>query len=336
MKPPNRTADDTADDKNSRSRFSEPEASMYQANHSDKTSLTAVMPAFLVFTFILFGVCAISRSASAQSLNWEGQTGIFVTPLAYTVPSEKSLSGPAVSYHYLDGGSVIGGFHQVSITEGLFRRVEVGYTRDIHQGGSTAGLSNLWSDGFNIFHGKFNFLEERRTWAPALSVGFVARTQVRNIGGVLQSKDTSNADFYLVATKTVTQIRKLPLVFNVGFKATNAALLGVVGNAPAYQGRVFGAAAFALSGPGRSTILLGSEVLQEPRRVQGLPVAVVPTTLTYAARIVPGGALPMHGWGTESPRLTFDIGVAQAAGTVAPGINLHARNQLAIGVSYGF
>jgi len=134
----------------------------------------------------------------------------------------------------------------------------------------------------------------------------------------------------------VTQIRHLPLVFNVGFKATNASLLGLAGNAPAYQGRLFGAAAFALKGPGRSTILLGSEVLQQPRSIQDLPAAVVPTTITYAVRIVPAGALPLHGWGVESPRLTIDLGVAQVASNILPGVNLQARHQFALGISYGF
>src|SRR2546430_12842524 len=175
---------------------------------------------------------------------------------------------------------------------GAFSRIEFGYTRNLHQEGGTAGLSKLWSSGFNVFDGKLNLLSERRTWRPALSIGFVARTQVQNVGGVIRDKETNNADFYAVATKTVTQIRHLPLVFNVGFKATNASLLGLAGNAPAYQGRLFGAAAFALKGPGRSTILLGSEVLQQPRSVQDLPPAVVPTTITYAVRIVPAGALP--------------------------------------------
>ena len=290
--------------------------------------------AFLMLTAL---VMAVPHIASAQSLNWEGQTGIFVTPLAYSVPStEKGIGMPVVAYHYLDAGSVLGGFHQVSVTVGAFTRVEFGYTRNLHADGSTAGLSNLWGNGFNTFHGKLNVVREGRNWLPAFSVGFVARSQVHNVGGVLQNKDTANADFYLVATKTVMGIRKLPLVFNVGFKATNASLLGLVGNAPGYQGRFFGAAAFALRGPGRSTILVGSEVLQQPRRVQDLPGIIVPTTITYAARIIPWGALPLRGWGVESPRLTIDLGVAQAAGVVAPGIDLKARHQFALGVSYGF
>jgi hypothetical protein len=288
--------------------------------------------------FVLLAVIATGmNTASAQSLNWEGQTGVFVTPLAYILPSsETGLGKPVVAYHYLDAGQVLGGFHQVSISVGALTRVEFGYTRTLHQDGGTAGLSNLWSSGFNTFHGKINVLREGRRWQPAISAGFVARSQVRNVGGVIQDKNTTNADFYVVATKTAMGIRKLPLVFNFGFKATNASLLGLVGNAPGYQGRLFGAAAFALRGPGRSTILLGSEVLQEPRRVQGLPGIVVPTTITYVARIVPAGALPLHGWGVESPRLTIDLGITQAAGNVAPGVNLQARHQFALGVSYGF
>ena len=289
-------------------------------------------------TILLFViVMGAGANISAQSLNWEGQTGVFVTPLAYTVHSAgKGLSLPVISYHYLDAGSVLGGFHQASVTVGAFDRAEFGYSRDIHDQGSTAGLSPLWGRGFNAFHGKINLLRERRSWSPAISAGFVVRSQVQNVGGVVSGKQTTNEDFYVVATKTVTQVRKLPLVFNVGVKATNASLLGLAGNAPAYKGRLFGAAAFALQGPGKSTILIGSEVLQQPRDVQGLPGAVIPTTITYAIRIVPAGALPLHGWGVESPKLTIDLGVAQVAGNIMPGVNLQARHQFALGISYGF
>jgi hypothetical protein len=308
---------------------------MHKRAFFGKTAVCLVSRFRMLLAVVILGLNW--NSASAQSLNWEGQDGIFVTPLAYPVPSaDKTLGRPIVAYHYLDAGPVLGGFHQASVTAGAFNRVEFGYTRDLHQSGTTTGLSDLWSDGFNVFHGKLNLVRERRGWLPALSAGFVARSQVQNVGGVIRKKPTSNADFYMVATKTVTQVRKLPLVFNLGFKATDASLLGLAGNAPAYQGRFFGAAALALRGPGRSTILLGSELMQEPRTVQDLPGVVVPTTITYAVRIVPAGALPLHGWGVESPKLTIDLGLAQAAGNVAPGVNLQARHQFALGVSYGF
>ncbi len=291
-----------------------------------------------MFKLLAFATVMMAAAiASAQSLNWEGQTGVFVTPLAYTIPStDKGFSRPVLSYHYLDAGSVLGGFHQVSVGAGAFGRIEFGYTRDLHQGGSTPAVSNLWSSGFNAFHGKVNLLREKRSWVPAVSAGFVVRSQVQNVGGVISNQDTTNEDFYAVVTKTVTQTGKVPLVLNVGFKGTNASLLGLAGNAPSYKGRFFGAAAFAVKGPSNSTILVGSEVLQQPRSIEGLPGAVIPTTITYAIRFIPAGALPLHGWGVESPKWTFDFGVAQVAGNIMPGVNLQARHQFAMGISYGF
>jgi hypothetical protein len=280
---------------------------------------------------------AAANMAWAQSLNWQGQDGIFITPLAYAVDShDKGFGLPIVAYHYFDGGQVLGGFHQFSVTMGALNRIEFGYTRTLHHEGNTAGLSPLWDGGFNSFHAKVNVVSERRNWRPALSLGFIARTQVHNVGGVILGQDTHNADFYAVVTKTVTQIRYLPLVFNAGIRATNASLMGLAGNAPGYQGRAFGAFAFALRGPKTTTILLGSEVQQEPRHVQGLPDAVIPTTITYVARFMPAGAFPLRGWTSENPKISIDFGIAQVAGNIMPGVDLRIRKQYSLGITYGF
>ena len=54
-------------------------------------------------------IAADSNTAFAQSLNWEGQTGVFVTPLAYSVSTgDARFSLPVVSYHYLNAGPVLG------------------------------------------------------------------------------------------------------------------------------------------------------------------------------------------------------------------------------------
>jgi hypothetical protein len=285
-----------------------------------------------VTAFVLAGallMLASSRSIMAQSLNWEGQTGVFITPLAYTAGSPKSGAGrPVVAYHFLNAGEVLGDFHTVSVTEGLSSRVELGYTRTFHREGSTAGLSPLWKGGFNVVHGKVNLVPEnvaKTKWAPALSVGFVARSQVRHVSGIIAGHDNTNADFYLVASKTVTQLKAVPVVLNLGYKATNAQVFGLAGNAPGYKGRLFGAAAFVLKGPAKSQLILGSEFAQQPRDVKDLPGAVVPTTITYAARIVP----------SEGRKFNIDFGVAQAAGKILPGVDLKARHQFALGVSYG-
>jgi hypothetical protein len=295
--------------------------------HSTNRQAAATHAALLAFTLFLV---AGSGAASAQSLNWEGQTGVFVTPLAYTAASPKSSIGrPIVAYHYLNAGDVLGGFHTTSVTVGLAGRTEFGYTRAFHQPGDTAGLSPLWKGGFSIVHGKVNLVGEnvgKHRWAPALSAGFVARMQVTHVSGVLAGKKYNNSDFYLVATKTVTQIKGLPLVFNLGYRATNASVFGLAGNAPAYKGRLFGAAAFVVKGPAKSQLIFASEFAQQPREVRNLPGAIVPTTITYAARIVP---LP------ERAKFNIDFGVAQAAGKILPGVDLHARRQFALGISYG-
>src|SRR5579863_7666859 len=158
-------------------------------------TFTRVFPAGVVrgLLAVLFLSLALSGSVkktSAQSLNWEGQNGIFVTPLAYSVPGKQNgFDLPAVSYHFVDAGPVLGDFHQVSITEGAYDRFEFGYTRNFHQDGSTAGLSNLWGSGFNIFHGKVGVLKEGRRIHPAISVGFVARTYVLNDKGTTENKN---------------------------------------------------------------------------------------------------------------------------------------------------
>ena len=279
---------------------------------------------------LLACLALIAPAGRAQNLNWEGQTGAFVTPFAYTSASPAGGFGaPAVSFHYLDGGDVLGGFYEVSGTVGFLRRFEAGYSRALNSDGSTPALSPLFNGGFNIFHDKANLVSEnagKHAYLPAISLGFVARTDVRRVGGVLNGKDTHNEDFYLVATKTITYFKVLPIVANFGFKATNASVLGIAGNAPDWQGRLFGTLGFVVPGPARSKILVGSEFLQEPRHIEGLPGATLPTTLTYFARVIPRGELPLN----------IDFGVAQVANQIAPGVKLNARSQFALGVSYRF
>jgi hypothetical protein len=281
-----------------------------------------------ILTFVLT-VVFVNASAFGQGLNWEGQTGAFVTPFAYTSGSPANgLGHPQVAFHFLNGGSVVGNDFQLSITEGLLKRVEVGYTRALQASGNDPNLSGLFDGGFNILHGKLNFLSEnagKQKWVPALAIGFVARTQVRRVGGVITAKDTNNGDIYLAGTKVVP-VKHLPILINAGLKGTNASLLGIAGNAPDWQARGFGALAFILSGPAKSKIAVGSEIAQQPRYIKDLPQATLPTTLTYFARLIPNSEHPFN----------LDFGVAQAAGKVLPGADVAARARFAFGASYRF
>lgn len=285
------------------------------------------LPSFLASLALLI---ALSAGAMAQGLNWEGQTGAFITPFAYTSPSPADGIGrPNVAFHYLNTGSVIGNNFQGSVTIGFLGRTELGYTRSFVSAGDTA-LSPLFKNGFNTVHGKVNVVPEnvkKTKWVPAISAGFVVRSQVRRVGGAINDQDTTNGDVYVVATKVITQIPGLPILLNAGVKSTNASIFGLAGNASAWQGRAFGAAAVVLRGPARkSQVILGSEFAQQPRHIKDLPGAVVPTTMTYFARIVPNSEKPFN----------VDFGVAQAAGKIAPGVDVKARAQFAMGISYRF
>jgi len=95
-----------------------------------------------------------------------------------------------------------------------------------------------------------------------------------------------------------------------------------------WQGRLFGAAAFVVKGPAKSALIFGSEAVQQPHYVQPLGnSATIPTSLSYFVRVVP------H---LEGSPLQVDLGVVQAAGRVAPGLNLNANGRVGMGVSYHF
>jgi hypothetical protein len=271
----------------------------------------------------------LTTALQAQNIGWEGETGVFVTPLAYTAASPAhGLGHPLVAYHFLNGGEVLGDFYSVSGTIGAFSRVEFGYTRALHSLGGDPNFSALWNNGFNIVHGKVNVVPEnagKTQWVPAISVGFIARSQVRNVGGVIQNKDTTNGDVYLVASKTITQTG-VPIILSAGVRGTNAQLWGLGGNASEWNARAFGAAAFVVKLPKKATAIFAAEIAQQPRHPDQLPTAVIPTTVTYAVRLTP----------IAERKLNIDLGVAQVAGKIAPGVDLRARSRFALQVSYGF
>ncbi|MDR3763900.1 MAG: DUF3034 family protein [Acidobacteriota bacterium] len=284
--------------------------------------------------------CGLTTPLQAQALGWEGETGVFVTPMAYTASAENQKFHAVVAYHYFNAGPVIGDFHEASVEMGVGKRIEFGYTREIHTFGNDAqGVSYLWQDGFDIFNGKVTVIPEnlnKKNWVPAVSVGFMARTNDRNVGNYdagLPSGYTNgqtNGDIYAVATKAIPVKnggRLAAVVLNAGVRGTNAELWGMGGNAPDWQARAFGALAFAFKGPSKSTVILGTEASQQPHHPKGFDTLNIPTTLTYCIRVIP---LPKY-------KLNFDAGIAQIAGKVTPGgLDLKARHQLGFQVSYGF
>lgn len=287
----------------------------------------------------------------AQALGWEGETGVFVTPQAYTASAEGQKYHAVAAYHYLNGGSVLGDFHEMSVEVGAGQRVEFGYTREDHLFGSDKDLSVLWQDGMNIFNAKVNVVPEnfrKMSWVPAISVGTIIRTGDRNVGDYLAwQSDTArgqnndgkhNADVYLVGSKVIGKVngKKLPvpIILSGGVRGSNAELWGMGGNAPDWQALGFGSAAFVVKLPKKAVIAFASEAAQQPGHPFGYTSASdiggvklnIPTTMTYAARLFP----------TPKYKMNLDVGVAQIGGELAPGVNLKARHQVGAQLSWGF
>jgi hypothetical protein len=86
---------------------------------------------------VAFAATITPLTVHAQNIGWEGETGVFVTPLAYTAGSPaKGVSSPYVGFHFLDAGKVIGNFYETSVTFGALGRTEFGFTRNIQSGAS--------------------------------------------------------------------------------------------------------------------------------------------------------------------------------------------------------
>ncbi len=260
----------------------------------------------------------------AQNLNWYGQTGALSTPFAYVTASPaNSLGAPTIAFHMSNAGDVLGFQSQASVTVGAFKRIEFGYSRTITSDNSPG--AGLFKNDFNTLHAKVNILPEnfRKMPLPAISVGFLDHIGVSRAAdaGV---QNSNGATFYVVATKTITSIKPLPLVVSGGIKGTNAVLFGLGGVAKNYEVRGFGTAGVVVKMPFKAKVILGAEADQQPTQLKNLPGVSIPTELTYFARVLP---LP------ERP-LNLDFAVAQFAGKVAPGLNLKARSQFCFGISY--
>ncbi|HEX8813444.1 MAG TPA: hypothetical protein VF742_15755 [Terracidiphilus sp.] len=309
------------------------------------------LPRFLALCSVAIFLLA-SRGVQAQSLTLEGQTGGFITPTAYVVHTDKDrfFSYPAIGYSFINAHQVIGNIHTFSIVEGMANRVELGYTRNVHQKGDSELFSSFWDfPGMNVFHGKIVAVEDGQgsPFTPGLAGEFVVRTGDRFLSGAIDGlltgtvKSYTNGDIYAVATKTWLH-KPLPFIANFGFKGTNASILGIGGQSTRFQGRFFGGLGFPLPGPFHTAIVPAAGFLQQPPHSVNLDkvasVGRLPTTLDYALRVTQ----------RDNAHFSFGIGVGQVAGTIgytevqpAPGappvivpVNLQARS--VFGVNFGW
>ncbi len=154
---------------------------------------------YLTITLTLVLPTAVLAQASL-----EGPTGVFLTPLAYTLP-EGTVQG---SMHFADL-QPLGTLTTLGVTAGLPGGFEVGLTRAAFAVGGT--------NNTDVLHAKWAALPEKHR-APAVSIGAILR---RTHGG------DSTADLYLVATKVFPT--KTPVIVSANVRSTNGIGFGLLG-----------------------------------------------------------------------------------------------------------
>jgi len=184
---------------------------------------------FLALT-VVFSIKDVLAGPPLNSI--EGKGGIAFNPLAYLADSDEKdshlragetdiLGKPRFGVWYISLGDVRVDWTAIGVADTLFKRWELSYGYEtINQQNTTAKhKSNIGT--------KFLILPENsfdKKFIPAVAIGAIAK-HTSNVGtGV----DASSEDFYLVATKLVTQLPR-PVLFSGGLLSTKGKTTGVFG-----------------------------------------------------------------------------------------------------------
>ena len=293
------------------------------------TERTCARSIFLVALF--FSTFFFMPRADAQSLTMDGESGIFLQPVAEVVPSPHNrFAGPTFGLHAVDAGSVAGVYINLGVEEGYGNWLEFGFTRAQHTNGGDPAISPLFNfTGMNIFNFKAKLVSANshgQKYLPAISVGGVLRTNDPYVVQVVKHQNATNGDVYLVGTKLVVLGKKFAFSANAGVRGTNAEKYGYGGNTVDWEARAFGSLAFPIPIKRLVVIAPAFEVDQEPRRINYIPVASLPTDLIYAIRLA---RLPDSKW-------SFDIGTGHLGANIAPGINIKVNQAVAFAANFRF
>ncbi len=179
-------------------------------------------------------VLLVPAAASAQA-NLEGPTGVFLNPLAYTLPAGTTQS----SIHYVDL-QPLGTLTTLGVTVGLPKGVEIGITREALALGGTANT--------DVLHLKWMAVPEKER-SPAVAIGAVLRRPTGSGG--------STSDFYIVATKVIPRTR--PVILSANVRTTNGMGYGLLGKSD--RDTEFGAFVGVVVGP---KLIIGWETAGQP------------------------------------------------------------------------
>jgi hypothetical protein len=183
--------------------------------------------------FALTVVFSVKNVLAGPPLNSiEGKGGIAFNPLAYLADSDGEdshlkagdadiIGKPRFGIWYVSLGDVRVDWTAIGVADTFFKRLEVSYAYE------TINQQNTTAKHKNDIGAKFLILPENSfdtKFIPAVSAGVIAK-HTSNVGtGV----DASGEDFYLVATKLVTQLPR-PVLVSGGLLSTKGKATGVFG-----------------------------------------------------------------------------------------------------------
>lgn len=161
-------------------------------------------------------------------VNIEGAGGAAFNPLAYPAGQNKPadaketapLSKPQFGVWYVSLGDVDVDWTSLGVAETLFERVEVSYSREvIAPTGKNIHKNNV---GAKVLLVKENLGDN--AWVPAVSAGAISKSTK----DVAEGSDDSGQDYYVVATKLITQTPR-PVLLSGGALSTDGQVTGVFG-----------------------------------------------------------------------------------------------------------
>jgi hypothetical protein len=212
-----------------------------------KISLLVIV-VVLSFTSITF--------AGAPFNNLEGVGGVAFNPLAYVAGGtgdNEYLQNPQFGSWYVNLNQVDVNLSAIGVSDTLFNRLELSY------GFEAIGQQDAANHNKHNIGGKLLLLPENFkdiNFLPAVSVGAI----YKNTDHVVSGAKKEGWDFYLVATKLITQL-PVPVLISGGLLETSSYVTGVFGYDSDLKATLFGNLDFVLG----KYFIAGAEYKQGPK-----------------------------------------------------------------------
>lgn len=172
-----------------------------------------------IFVALAFAATALSMLTlpSQAALNFDGQSGVFLNPLAYPLKANSV----EIATHSVDMDD-LGSIQTYNVSLGLKGNAELGFTKYSSQ---ITGVLDQ-----NILQGKWQFVPETKT-SPAVALWVVHRDLV----------DGPNDTEIGVTFTKVVNVGKHPVVLDIGARSTKSLGLGLFGVGGSRETRIEGA-----------------------------------------------------------------------------------------------